>query len=299
MEKKINKFLIPALIVLLCMNFYFFISMKNMENKLDRLFDSLDDTRRSLSNYIEDISYNISKEMEKGASIVNDFSYKYESFKDGNVEIVLSVSPKSISPDDNIYFSYKTGDSPVKLAEGKSNDGVNYNSTINVSIKDDVKIDLVIEQDNTKKIEKLENIRAIEEKLSGSFYAMESSPFQYKNQSKQIYLKNSIYSLTQYLNNKNEANSLNEVKLIIENNGKIVKTYPMELNLMESDEYCDVYSIDIDEFTLDVDLEDVFKIYITAKDKRGFNIRANIREMTIDKTNNSIPEFKKEEIIIY
>lgn len=137
--------------------------IRNLEDRIDGLYNRLDQNHSSLSNSIDSISYNISREMEKEASMINKFSFQYGNIKNRTVDIMLSISPRSVYAGDNFYFSYKYGDAPNKLVEARSNDGINYNAVIIVPIGDELELDFVVDDGNTKKVEKLDSIPSIEE----------------------------------------------------------------------------------------------------------------------------------------
>lgn len=298
MEKKIDRLIIFPLVGLLCVNVLMYSKIRNLEDRIDKLFNRLDQTRSSLSSSIDGISYNISREMQKDSSMINKFSFEYGNIKNKTVDMVLSISPKSIYAGDRLYFAYKYGEAPNKLVEAQSNDGVNYNAVIVVPIGYEVELDFVVDDGTTKKVEKLDSIPSIEKKLLSSFMVGEIGGFIYNYPSKGLSFKNATYSFDHHLNSNDETSSLTDVTLILEHNGDIVKTYPMIIDTAKSHDFFDSYSVTINDFSLKLEIDDIFEVYITAKDKRGFNIKAPIEKFIVDKNGIRSPE-PRNEIIIY
>lgn len=300
MEKKTNKFVIPVLIVLLFMNFFLLNKVINIDNRLNHLSSNVNGINDHVSRTLDGLSHDISSKLEKQASIINDFYYEFGSIQDGNVDISLSVSPKSISNDDKFYFSYKIGDSDYSLMEAISSDGINYNSSINIPMKDTLNLNFVIDNGTTKKIEHLENLPAFEWQLLESFRVSTRGGYSYVNPSKSLSFTNATYGFEHFLKKKDENASLRDVSLILKHNDNIIKTYPMEEDPMETHDSYIYYLATIDDFTLKLDTNDTFEIYITAKDIRGFNIKANIDKFTIGNNGDIDSDFDHtENIIIY
>ena len=115
--------------------------------------------------------------------------------------------------------------------------------------------------------------------------------------SKQLTFKNAAYSFEHHLNSKDETSSLTDVTLILEHNGDIVKSYPMIIDTARFHEFVASYSATIDDFSLKLEVDDTFEVYITAKDKRGFNIKAPVEKIIVDKNGILSPEHRNEIII--
>ena len=300
MEKKTNKFVIPVLIALLFMNFFLLDKVINIDNRLNHLSSNVNEINNHISRTLDGLSHDISSKLEKQASIINDFYYEFGSIQNGNVDISLSVSPKSISNDDKFYFSYKIGDSDYSLMEAISSDGINYNSSINIPMKDTLNLDFVIDTGTTKKVEHLENLPAFEWQLLESFRVSTRGGYSYVNPNKSLSFTNATYGFEHFLKKKDENASLRDVSLILKHNDNIIKTYPMEEDPMETHDSYIYYLATIDDFTLKLDTNDTFEIYITAKDIRGFNIKANIDKFTIGNNGDIDSDFDHtENIIIY
>lgn len=152
MDKKTNKFIIPLLIVSIGINVFVSSKISNMKNDLRNLQSQVSGIEGNLNSSINNISYSVSEALRKEASIINDFQFKYGDFKDGMVDLNLNVKPKEISADRKYYFSYTCGDNQPQIVPATKDEGNNYYASVKVPIKDDIKVDFIIEHKDTKTV---------------------------------------------------------------------------------------------------------------------------------------------------
>lgn len=287
MNKKTNNFIIPLLIISIGINIFVSYKISNMKNDLRNLQSQISGIEGNLDSSVNNISYSVSEALRKEASIINDFQFKYGDFKNGMVDLNLNVKPKEISADRNYYFSYTCGDNQPQIVPATRGEGYNYYANIEVSIKDDIEVDFVIENENsTKTVESLEYIYNFEARLLESYNVdMDSNNTSLSSES--VSLNNISYRLfhSQYEYKDNEQkkdNSIKSANIYVAINEKIIDSFPMEKDKDPFPPDVNSYEFQFKDYSVSWEKNDIFELYILAEHEDGYTIRFNLEKFGLD-----------------
>lgn len=295
MNKKTNKFIIPLLIVSIGINVFVSSKISNMKNDLRNLQSQVSGIEGNLNSSINNISYSVSEALRKEASIINDFQFKYGDFKDGMVDLNLNVKPKEISADRKYYFSYTCGDNQPQIVPATKDEGNNYYASVKVPIKDDIKVDFIIEHKDTKTVETLNHIYNFEERLLKAYNVRrEHGSTSFGNNI--LSLKNSSYELSHYPyeydekeSREKESKSIKNASLYLTVNDKIIDSFPMKKDKDPFPSHMNIYKFTFEDYSIDLKDKDIFQLYIIAEHEDGYKIRFDFDDMIVDENSSHGP----------
>lgn len=298
MDKKINKFIIPLLITSVLINLFMFFKMSNMENKLQSLNNQINNIVSHVDNSINGISYSVSQALKEEASIINDFQFKYGEFKDEYVDLNLSVRPKIISDKNKYYFSYSFEDGKSNTVSATKDDGNKYYANIEVPIKENIQVDFVIDDGNSKTVEDLDYIYNFEERLLSPFDFNRNGGIGYSYSNNILTLNGVGYSITynyyEYEEDGSTNKSLENVKMYVSVNDNIIDSFPME----EEDNfprYLDIYTYKFDEYSVKLSPNDNLEVYAIAEHKDGYKVQITLEQYSLDKKGEPIDNINYRE----
>lgn len=317
MHKFKSKFLPVLLGILLIISSFSLKKINNMQEKIVILDNTI---QRLQSNIDQSINGGINQMMEiqrKDNSIISNFDYSFGKLKDKRIDLILSVKPKTINKDDKFFFSYEIfsdedKDNKPSLIEAISEDGINFESKINISIFDTVNLDFIIDDGVSKKTETLDPIYEPLDKY-GAQIRLEPYGNSIRYDNKKMIISTS-YRLSNYIYHDDYYNNTNVVletpKLSLYKNDKFMEDfnfveYIEDNNIQHIDED-NRYSIDLKNYNLDVEPGDIILLQVTTKDGQGFKYTINVDGWKIidEKSHESLDwgmesyDYKFHEIII-
>lgn len=287
MDNRPNKFILPLLIGSIAINIFMSSKMSTMEDDLRNLSSQISGIERNFDSSINNISYGVAEALKQEASIINDFQFEYGAFKDNMVDLSLNVKPKEVSAENKYYFSYIYGENKPQIVPATRGEGYNYYANIEVSIKDDIEVDFVIENENsTKTVESLEYIYNFEARLLESYNVdMDSNNTSLSSES--VSLNNSSYRLfhSQYEYKDNEQkkdNSIKSANIYVAINEKIIDSFPMEKDKDPFPPDVNSYEFQFKDYSVSWEKNDIFELYILAEHEDGYTIRFNLEKFGLD-----------------
>lgn len=297
MDKKINKFIIPLLITSVLINLFMFFKMSNMEDKLLNLSSQVNNIGVRVDNSINGISHSVSEALKEEASIINDFQFKYGEFKDGHVDLNLSASPKIISDKNKYYFSYSFEDGKSNTVLATKDDGNKYYANIEVPIKDNIQVDFVIDDGNSKTVEDLDYIYNFEERLLSPFDFYRNGGIRYYYSNNILTLDGVGYNVT--YNEYEEDNSINKslenVKIYVSVNDNIIDSFPMEEEEDNFPRHLDIYTYKFDKYSVKLSPNDNLEVYAIAEHKDGYKVQITLEQYSLDKKGEPIDNINYRE----
>ncbi len=279
MNKKYIDAMIIGLIVLILSNLFMFFRLTDLNRKFQDLNHNINRIESSIDNSINNISYSVSEALKTEASIINDFRYEYGKIKDGSVELKLIVKPKEISNESEYFFSYSMS-GEEKLVDASVEGTSEIVSNIKVPIKNALEVNFIVEDGDNKKIELLNYIYALEERLVEPFNASFSSKgieyFPSNNTLKLYGISCSFdYHKYEYKEYYQKSNSLVNTNVYVSINDKVIDTFPMEKRenpFPESESYTYTFG----EYSINIKAGDKLYIYILAEHEDGYKVRMDI-----------------------
>ena len=279
---KFSKWVIILLILSLVLNIKTGFDMAYMKKEMRSLRNNINSIDSSIGNAVSSRLYPIEQALKKEASFVNEFKYEFIEYKDKKVDFLLTVKPKVYNKGEKLFFLLKIGEKDPELIPAETTDDINYTAKVNLSVFDGADIDLVIEDGNTKKTEKLDHIYPSVEKFTvginaepiggtmryikgdstlvltydfGLFYGPIDSP--------SPYYKGTV--------------ALENINIDVEVNGIVIDTMPMPKDRKGRYQYY----IQLKDYKIPCKANDVIAIYATAKDSNGFSYKCNLEAWTI------------------
>lgn len=163
---KLPRWITVLLIAALLLNIKAALDISSMKNEINNLKSNINSLENTIINTMSDAMSNIKRTLEEEASIVNEFKYENMGVKDKKVDYILSVIPKVYNEGDKLYFLIKTDKGSSQLIPAETKDNITFTANVSISILDQANIDLVIENENSKLTEKLDNIPSVAEKYA-------------------------------------------------------------------------------------------------------------------------------------
>jgi hypothetical protein len=218
----------------------------------------------SIDGSVSSNMHQINEMLKKESSLITEFKYEFGEYKDKRIDLLLNVKPKIYTAGEKLYFSYKIGNESPTLIEAQSVDNINFESKINMSILDNMDIDLVIDNGASRKTEKLESIYRPAEKFTARLSAHPLGGSMAYNKIKSALVISYGFELFDEGSDMNEY-ILSDVKLSILVNEKEIATEPIP-NIDTNR-----YSIQLKNYEIPCKTGDLVDIYITTRDNKGFD----------------------------
>lgn len=275
---KIPKWVAILLIASLFFNIKTSMDISIMKNDIRNLRSSLNSMEYSLANAVSDSFGRINDMLEKEASMVNEFEYKYLEHKNKRIDYLLTLKPKIYNEGEKLYFLLKIGENSPQLIPAETVDKVTFTAKVNMSIFDQADIDLVIEDNNSKKTQKLETIYPAIEKFATRINARPlGGQMRYDKSSSALIISYS-FELVNDFKPDEDSPVLSDVNLNIEVNGKLIDTLPMT---WEDISKYPRYFIELKDYSIPCKAGDIVIMYATAKDYKGFDYKCHMEGWTI------------------
>ncbi len=256
----------------LILNVVMYNNFKSMKQDISNLQNNIGSLSNSVNSTISSNISQISDMLKRESSLVAEFTYEFVDYKDKRVDFLLKLKPKTYSKGQKLYFSCKTGDDSAKLIEAKSIDNVNFTAKVNMSIFDNMDIDLVIDEGTTKSTEKLDSIYSPAEKFTAQLNANSLGGSMSYDRDKSVLETTYQFELVDYKADMKEY-TLGDVKLVVEVGGKTIGTMPI-LRADDEGVQGERYYIELKGYEIPCKTGDVVKVYIKASDNKGFNYKA-------------------------
>ncbi len=274
------------------MNFSLSLQVSRLNDRMDNLFNEIHYMNDRVESSISGISYSVSEALEKESSLINYFKFEYGPINNGKATLKLVASPKEISDESEYFFSYFL-DGDERLVEAKIDELSEIVASIEVPIRENLDINFIVKDGDSRKIENLDYIYSLEEKLVGPFeFENSGAGFTYLNQSTTVELDGVSYSLIydQYEYEENyEKQPLEDVNLYIEVNGSVVDKFPMERQDNRMHDIMSFYVCTLEKYSLKLEPGDDLKIYALAKHSDGYTVKIIANSLSVDANGN--PDF--------
>lgn len=289
MDKKHIKRLTGLLVLLTVTNITTFVKVFNLNNRLDTIFNRVNEIDMNVSNSIANISSNVSAVINEKNSLINNFEYEYGKFKNGMIDIKLTVNPKEISSEDKYFFSY-TIDGREELTEAKVTSPSKVSVDILVPIDKSLDINFIIEDKETKEIEILGYIYAFEERLVEPFrFEQINGGYTYHHTNNTLELSKAGYSVTfapyDYRGDKRDE-SLEGVSLYVSVNGHVIDKFSMKKSADSFPSHLEDYRFIFDKYTVELKPKDKLEVYALAKHGDGYEVKGIFESLALDKDGN-------------
>lgn len=286
MDKKTNNFVFPLLIVSIVINLFMFIKISNMDSKLQNLNYNINNIESHVDNSINNISHSVSEALKREASVINDFQFEYGEFENGYVDLKLSVKPKTISDINKYYFSYSFGNNKSNTVTAISDDN-KYYANIKVPIKENIEVDFIIDDGSSKFVESLNYIYNYEEKLLNPFnLECSSNGMSFSHSNNMLNLHNVSYNLTyhnyEYKEDVSKKKILEDVKIYVSVNDKIIDSFPMEKAEDYFPEILDAYNYKFDKYSIKLNPNDKLEIYALVQHEDGYKVKIDLDQFSLD-----------------
>lgn len=265
---KFTKTVVVVVFISLMLNITMYFKLSSMNQMILNLRNNINSINNSISSTMHNNISQINEMLRKESSIVTEFKYDFINYKDKKVDVLLNVKPKVYNNGEKLYFSYKIGDNSPKLIEAISTDGLNFESKVNMSIFDSMNVDLIIDDGNSKKNEKLNTVYSPAEKFTARLNAHGLGGSISYNKEKNVVVTNYEFELHGSVNINDYV--LKDVNLEITVNDKIIDniSIPKDKNIHENS-----YYIKLKNYEVPCNKGETLKFYITAKDNKGFNYK--------------------------
>lgn len=168
---KLPKWIVVLLILSLVLNIKTSFDMASMKKEMRSLKNNINSINNSISDAVSSRLYPIEQALKKEVSLVNEFKYEFLELKDKKVDFLLTVKPKVYNKGEKLFFLLKIGENAPELIPAETIDDIYFTAKINLSVFDGADIDLVIEDGDTKKTEKLDSIYPAVEKFTADINA--------------------------------------------------------------------------------------------------------------------------------
>ncbi|MEW9123484.1 MAG: hypothetical protein AB2421_12315 [Thermotaleaceae bacterium] len=252
----------------------------SMKNEINNLQNNIYGINTSINNTISSNINQIDQMLKKEASLITEFRYDFGRYEDKKVDVLMTLKPKSYTQGEKLYISYTIKDHSPQLLELQSQDGVTFSGTINMSIFEDMELDLVIDDGKTKKTEKLEGIYYLAEKFTANLNAHPIGGSMTYDKGKGAIVTTFEFELMHHRNKLDEqGGELRDVQLEIAVNDRVTAVQPMVKN--DNSYGMERYTIQLKAYEIPCKTNDTVEIFITAKDDRGFSYRASVAGWTI------------------
>lgn len=277
---KLPKWAAIALIASLLLNIKTGLDMASMKNEIRNLQGNVISINHSLQNTMSGSINRINEILKKETSLVNEFRYEYLDHKDKRVYYILTLKPRVYNEGERLSFLLKIGENNPELVPTETEDNVTFTAKVNMSIFDPADIDLVIEDEKSKKTEKLESIYPAVEKFAAQIRAnpLGGSMRMGTHNGNSVLIMNYNYELNIESYYGGDSPVLSDVNLHVEVNNKIIDTMPMPRG--EGGGYR--HYINLTNYKIPCKANDNIIIYATAKDDKGFNYKCYMIGWTIN-----------------
>lgn len=249
-----------------------------MKNEISRLKNSVYSMSGSVNSSVSSSIYQIEQAFKKENSLVSDFRYDFVGLKDKSVSFLLELKPRVYNKGESIFFMLKEGDKEPILIPAETTDEINYTAVINVSVFDQVEIDLVVESGDTKKTENLESIPSAVGKYAADVHASPiGGSYRYLKGEESLFITNYEYGLFYDFPYHGKALPLKDITFNIELNGKVID----RLSMQEERRGRYQHYIKLEGYKIPLKVGDTVYFYVTAHDDNGFNYKAGLESWTM------------------
>jgi len=296
---RLPKWAVIVLGLSLLLNGIIYFELNSVKQEVSSLTNNVNHIESSVSNSISSGMNHINSILQQDASLVSEFKYELGENKDKRVDILLSIKPKSYTKGEKIYFQYRTNSNNPLLIQAESSDDIVFYGETNISIFDSMDIDLIIDNGNTKKVEKLPSISRPADNLTARIIPVPWGGSMSYDKGKQAIITTYEFELHDY-GSKDMDYILSDVNLVIAVNEQVIKEVPMTKK--EIDYNLDRYIIQLKDYAIPSKEDDTVKIYITAKDNKGFNYRSIVAIWKINSkgiNNLPVPETEHGQVEVY
>lgn len=266
---KFSKVVVVVIFISLMLNVFMYFKLSSMNQMILNLRNNINNINNSITRTMNNNISQINEMLKKESSIVTEFKYDFSNYKDKKIDVLLNVKPKVYSTGEKLYFSYKIGNNSPKLIEAISTDGLNFNAKVNMSIFDSMNIDLIIDDGNSKKTEKLNTVYSPAGKFTAQLNAHGlGGSISYNKEKSMVVITNEFELIDGGVNINDYI--LSDINLEITVNDKIIDTLsiPKDKNI-----HRDRYYIQLENYEIPCNKGEALKFYITAKDNNGFNYK--------------------------
>lgn len=286
MNKKQNNIALVILGGLLISNMLMYYKVSDMKYEIQNLRNQVIGVERSIDSSISNISSSVSYALEKEASLINDFKFVYGDIKNGEVDLQLRVSPKEISQQKEYFFSYSM-DGEGRIVDANISGETAMIADIEVPINSHIEVDFIVKDGETRKVETLEHIYPLEERLVEPFRVERSSSgISYYPSNTTVKLDDISYNLTyspyEYKEGNYRDKSLNNIKLYISVNDDIIDTFTMEKSDEDFPPRLDIYTYSFDQYALKLSNGDNLEIYALVDHEDGYKVRITLDKFSLD-----------------
>ncbi|MBB6215382.1 hypothetical protein HNQ80_001471 [Anaerosolibacter carboniphilus] len=272
---KLPRWVIAILIISLSLNVATYFRVDSLKQEIRNTQNDISTLSGSINGSVSSSMSQINEMLKKESSLITEFKYEFGEYKDKRIDLLLNVKPKVYTAGDKLYFSYKTDNERPALIEAQSLDNINFESKINVSILDNIDIDLIIDNGASRKTEKLESIYRPAEKFTARLSANPLGGSMTYNKEKSALMISYGFELFDAGTDMNEY-ILSDVKLSIVVNDKKIATEPIP-NVGEH-----YYSIQLKDYRIPCKIGDQVDIYITARDNKGFDYSSLVESWKLE-----------------
>ena len=162
--KSTKRYLIGLSLILIASNIAMYVKLDHFNNRFNELSDWIQHIDGNINNEIANIPSNVAAAINKENSLINKFEYEYGEFKDGMINLTLTINLKETSPGNKYFFSYMLDGKEI-LTEAKLVTLSTISTDVMVPVDQALDLNFIIDNKDTKKIEPLNYIYAAEEEL--------------------------------------------------------------------------------------------------------------------------------------
>lgn len=314
--KNTTKYLIGLSVVLVASNITMHMRFYHLNNNFNQLFNRIYQIDGNINNSIAEISSTVLAAINAENSLVEKFKYEYGKFKDGMIDLNLTVNLKEISSENKYFFSYMLDGKEI-LTEAKVMTSSVISADVMVPVNQTLDLNFIIENKETKKIESLNDIYAAEEGLVEPFISeyIGGQGFTYHYTGNILELSEAGFSIAysadeyredfleyDYNEEDNREDFLEDVSLYIALNGEVIDSFPMEKSEDPPWPYLEEYTFTFHKYSLKLKPKDKLDIYALAKHLDGYEVKIILEayELGEDGELNDNRELtEKQKTIIY
>lgn len=260
---RLPRWIVLILVISLFINVITYSRVGTLKQEIRDMQNNINNLNNSISSSVSNNVYRINEALKRDASIITEFKYEFGEYKDKKIDLLLNVKPKVYAKGDKLYFSYKLGNEKPALIEAQSTDNINFEAKINISIMDNIDLDLIIDSGVNRKTEKLESIYRPIDKYTNRVSAYPQGGSMTYDKAKSA-LVISYYAFELFdVEGETGKYTLEDVKLSIALNDREIDS--MAISKVENSRY----RIELKDYKIACKNGDTIDAYITAKDNNG------------------------------
>lgn len=292
-----------ALGILIIANIFLMFKLANIDGTIEALRQEITNLNYTVDSSIGNISSSVEAALKAEASIINNSNYNFGEIKGKNIVLNVEVSPKEYSPQNTYLFSYTLDGKENRTIEAEIIDEQFIVKAIEVPIKSNISLNLLIEKDGVKQIEHLVDISKYEDQLLAGF-RKENLEMSYGSGADE----SEIILDAQYIVQKQvydyEAvgydTPIKSATLFIEIDDKVIDSFPMKESYDDLSFDFDGYSHKLEAYKLKLDKGQKAEIYSVIDLDASYKVRINLDEIYGFSDNEPIrdPNFYMEDMYI-